>query len=162
MPPLWLCTVYSPSHQVVCFRTVFAFVIIYRLTFPQQKQQNFLAFLTSKICSWCNSSFLSDEVTSCDSFGWQNWSVYVLLLRFSLAQPLLNFLENFPRVRFEHHLGLISGFEYTYQDNPVIRWKLFVSGYYSYEYPNNIRILPSNSYKISAFAIRIIASPSIC
>ena len=33
-----------------------------------------------------------------------------------------------------------------YPDNPVIRWKLFVSGYFSCEYPNNIRIYPSNSY----------------
>ena len=48
-----------------------------------------------------------------------------------------------------------------YPDNPVIREKLFVSGYFSSEYPNTIRIYPSNSNKFSVFDIRIITSPSI-
>ena len=63
-------------------------------------------------------------------------------------QPLLHLLRNFPSLFGSELDQQELGFNIRirkYPDNPVIILKLSVSVYFFYEYPNNIRIYPSNS-----------------
>ena len=80
----------------------------------------------------------------------------VLCSHWTLHIPqILIMIRNGLGLRENHNITL-NGYTCTlgfniririYPDNPVIRYKLFVPGYFSSEFLKTIRIYPSNSYK---------------